>query len=404
MTQKPLIMITRESPDTAVGRCITVMAKKLALTGTPVRIICQRGFKTSLSSFTGPITVIETGTPSGDTLTAQASSFATAAKNAFDLLSDRSASAVIGFEWFAAPAMQSLSKGALKIFAVQSIERERSDMLSETSREIEKIEIGGLQNADCVLLTGSLEAAEMEQKLGLRIASKIIPADDILPIRCLGGVTDPGAVKRHHNIGPVDPVILFIGELEEKNGPDVLMKAIPAVIKRHPEARFMFIGDGEQLWPLRVHAHYLLLEYVTRIPGHLAGKDLFELIQSCDIVCLPGRERITEWPVLAAWAAGKAVVVSSEAAPAICRHESDCLVVKPDAFDLAGVLGRLLGDFTLVRKLASNGHERITNEWGWNNCAGKLATAIETRRKRAQSTRATRQQFPALLPDAPKAP
>src|SRR4029079_6689864 len=97
--------------------------------------------------------------------------------------------------------------------------------------------------------------------------------------------------------------ILFIGELDDRHGPDALIKSVPTILKNHKQARFVFVGDGALQWPLRVHARYLLLEHAVRIVGHLSGDPLYDLIQSCDIVCVPSRAKTDDWPVLAAWAA-----------------------------------------------------------------------------------------------------
>ena len=42
---------------------------------------------------------------------------------------------------------------------------------------------------------------------------------------------DPGAVKMALGIGPVDPMVLFAGRLEWQKGPDLLVEAIPAVLR-----------------------------------------------------------------------------------------------------------------------------------------------------------------------------
>ena len=57
--------------------------------------------------------------------------------------------------------------------------------------------------------------------------------------------TDPGADKRRYHIGPLDPTILFCGRLSWQKGPDILVEAIPPILRQHPSSRFVFVGDGD---------------------------------------------------------------------------------------------------------------------------------------------------------------
>ena len=81
----------------------------------------------------------------------------------------------------------------------------------------------------------------------------------------------PGAIKARYQVGPVDPTILYVGDLDTRYGPDVIVKAMPAILRNHKQARLIVVGDGDLLWPLRVYSRYLLLDYAVRLVGHLDG-------------------------------------------------------------------------------------------------------------------------------------
>ena len=95
-------------------------------------------------------------------------------------------------------------------------------------------------------------------------------------------------------MGPVDPTILFIGDLSDQYGPDLLVKALPGILKNHKQARLVVVGDGPLYWPLRVFTRYLLLEHAVRLPGSVEGQALHELIQAADVVVVPSRELCTD--------------------------------------------------------------------------------------------------------------
>ncbi len=41
-----------------------------------------------------------------------------------------------------------------------------------------------------------------------------------------------------------DPIILYVGSLVSKKGPQILIESTPSILKCHPNAKFIFIGDG----------------------------------------------------------------------------------------------------------------------------------------------------------------
>jgi glycosyltransferase involved in cell wall biosynthesis len=184
---------------------------------------------------------------------------------------------------------------------------------------------------------------------------------------------DPGAVKARFQVGPVDPTVLFIGSLDDRHGPDILLNAARDVLKTHPQVRFIFVGDGPLLWPLRVHARYLQLEYCVRLVGHMEGKALYELVAACDIVCLPSRESTGDWPILAAWAAKRPVVATHNAGGALIQHDQDGVLFYPSENSCVWSIDRILRDDALRERLRENGHQSLLARHGW----GKAAQQIE---------------------------
>ena len=58
-------------------------------------------------------------------------------------------------------------------------------------------------------------------------------------------LVDVGEVRRSFNVGPLDPTVLFVGRFSWDDGPDLLMDAIPSVLEHRPDAKVLFVGDGE---------------------------------------------------------------------------------------------------------------------------------------------------------------
>lgn len=184
---------------------------------------------------------------------------------------------------------------------------------------------------------------------------------------------DPGAIKGRYQIGPIDPTILFVGDMDERHGPDVLMKSVPAVLRNHKQARFAFVGDGDLFWPMKVHARYLLLEHAVRLLGHVADQSLFDLIQAADLVVVPSREATEWWPVQAAWAAGRPVVVSDPIAKAMgLEHEKDNVTIYAHESSCVWGVERLLYDEPLRTAIARRGRQKLEERFGWNIVAEQV--------------------------------
>src|SRR5262249_40243701 len=150
-----------------------------------------------------------------------------------------------------------------------------------------------------------------------------------------------------------DPTVLYIGDFDERHGPDVLMKAVPALIKNHPQVRLIFVGDGKEFWPMRVIARYLCLEHAVRLIGDLRGRPLHELIQAADIIAVPSRVHTEWWPILAGWAAQKPVVTThTMAGPLQLQHEVNSVLAYPHDSSLVWGIERLLFNWDLAHQIA----------------------------------------------------
>src|SRR5262249_35783298 len=152
-------------------------------------------------------------------------------------------------------------------------------------------------------------------------------------------------------VGPVDPTILYVGDFDERYGPDLLVKAMPAVLKNHPQTRLIVVGEGALYWRLRVFTRYLLLEHAGRFPADVRGQAMGELVQAADVIAVPSREATPWWPFLAGWAARRPVVATHNAAPTMLEHEKNSVLVYPSENSLVWGIERILYDAELGRTI-----------------------------------------------------
>jgi glycosyltransferase involved in cell wall biosynthesis len=281
---------------------------------------------------------------------------------------------LFGCEWSAAAAISLLRgiKNHRAILSLHSLERQRSDVSTELSRRIEEIELTAIREARAVLVHDAA-TVEIAKYWAPESVDRLVCAHEVFPVQNFTRSLDHGTIKARYQVGPIDPTILYLGDLSERYGPDVLVKSMPAVLKKHPQARLIIVGDGDLYWTLRVYSRYLLLDHAIRFPGSVEGQALQELIQAADIVAVPSRESTPWWPIQAAWAAGPAVLATHEAAGNLLEHERDCVLVYPEPASCAWGVDRILTDADLRADLARYGRRKLEQRLGWGGVAEQVA-------------------------------
>jgi glycogen(starch) synthase len=280
---------------------------------------------------------------------------------------------LLGYEWSSVPAL-SLLRGVKNLgctLSLDSMERQRSDMSSDLSRRIAAIELAGLREARTVLVQNPA-AGEVAKYWVPECADRLVPARQPFPVYHFETGVDAGAVKARYQVGPIDPTILYVGDLDARYGPDVLVKAMPAVLRNHPQARLILVGDGPLLWPLRVYARYLLLEHAVRVPGSVEGQTMGELMQAADVVAVPSRESTPWWPIMAAWAASRPVVATHEAARGLLEHEKDSVLCYPNENSCVWGVERVLYDAELAQAIGRRGRDKLERRFGWECVADQV--------------------------------
>ncbi len=366
-----LAVFCYDEPAGATSRFVANLAGPLAARGVAVHAFTRQG----LGSDVPGATVHVLGDAEDGDLLGRVQEFTHRACNAFlrRFEDSRAPVTLMGCEWSAVQAMSILRgiKDLNTILSLQSLERQRSDMSSELSRAIDAIELTGLREARTILVHEPA-TAEVARYWVPDCALRTACLHPIFPVPRFRRTLDAGAIKARYQVGPIDPTILYVGDLNERYGPDLLIKAMPAVLKNHPQARLVIVGDGGDYWPLRVYARYLLLEHAVRLPGSVEGDALDELIQAADVIAVPSREPTPWWPILAGWAARRPVVATHNAAPGLTEHEKDAVLFYPNVPSAVWGVERALFDGDLCQAMAVNGGRKLDERFGWGAVAAQV--------------------------------
>ncbi|MCX7806564.1 MAG: glycosyltransferase family 4 protein, partial [Planctomycetota bacterium] len=184
------------------------------------------------------------------------------------------------------------------------------------------------------------------------------------------GWIDPWPVKRNYGIGMFDPVVLFVGRMSTQKGPDLLVEAIPGLLRHHPHAKFVFVGDGDMRWPVEHRARQLGVAHATRFLGARGGEDLVNLYKACDIVCVPSRNEPFGIVILEAWSAGKPVAATVHGGPSeFVWHEVNGLKIYAHPHSIGWGVGNMLRDLEWARWMGRNGRIAVERAFSWDTIA-----------------------------------
>jgi glycosyltransferase involved in cell wall biosynthesis len=368
-----------ENPETLIGGHVRRMVTALARRHVPVHLFTRQPFNVDIPCVQGH--------PVGDCaeggLFEQVQEFSSRAVNAFLQQFPAACDHVtmMGYEWSGAGPLELLrgiKNNIRTILSVSTLERQRSDMTSEISKRINEVEVAALRQSQVVLHQDG-GVAEVAKYWVPECAPRLVAARQPFPVAQFNTKVDAGEVKSRFQVGPVDPTILYIGDFSERYGTDVVVKAMPAILRNHNQARLILVGEGAQFWPMRVYSRYLLLDHAIRFPGSVVGTALHQLIESADLIVVPSREQTPWWPIQAAWAARRPVVATHQAAPALLEHEKDSVLIYPNEQSCVWGVERILFDPDYAATIAQQGHEKLEARFGWNNVAEQIEELMGVR-------------------------
>lgn len=187
----------------------------------------------------------------------------------------------------------------------------------------------------------------------------------IEPADYAGG--DGAAFRAGHGLG-ADPVVAFVGQQARHKGVDVLVRAMPLVWRRVPEARLVIAGARTAYSP-ELEAQIAALPAASRarvlkLDG-VTHERKCDVLRACDVFASPSRLESFGITFLEAWACGKPVVgTRSGAIPAVVGEgEGGLLCDAGDHRELAGALVELLLDARARACLAAAGRARLLHDY-----------------------------------------
>ncbi len=171
--------------------------------------------------------------------------------------------------------------------------------------------------------------------------------------------------------------ILFTGRFVSAKGLTFLADAIPAVVNKHPNATFTFIGPGNfQPYLNQILAHNVPTQNV-RVVGYVKDQEaVLEYYRRCDISVVPTLYENLPTRVLEAMACGKPVIATNVSAiPEVITSGENGILVPPRSTEaLANAINGLLDDRNLMKRIGTRARKSVESQFDWDVNARKVAS------------------------------
>lgn len=278
-------------------------------------------------------------------------------------------------DWLAAQALINIKRNMNRkcVFTVHSTEFGRcgNNSYGGQSARIRQIELEAIQLADrAVGVSGVLCDEIKAQYIGFDWAKLRCVYNGINCLRYDGNLWDPAAVRSRYNVGPMDPMVLFVGRMATQKGPDILVEAIPAVLAARPDAKFVLVGDGYMKADLVERAAELGVSGAVYFTGSLSGQPLVDLFKATDVVAIPSRNEPFGIVTLEAWASNKPVVVTTSGGPReFVWHDHDGFLVDTNPAGMAWGITNCFVNFAHAQYMGERGRVKAAYQFSWDKIA-----------------------------------
>ena len=200
----------------------------------------------------------------------------------------------------------------------------------------------------------------------------------VVDVERFGADFDASAVRDSLELGDV-PVIMFVGGFQHWHGLDKLVESFARVVKQHPGAKLLLVGDGPVRAEVERQSTELGLSERVIITGFVPHNRIPELLSVADVVTLPYPELPAEmWfsplKLYEYMAAGKAIVASEagQIADVIQSGHNGLLVQPGSVSELAQAISRLLENKVERERLGQNARRQAIAEHSWDRYTGQI--------------------------------
>jgi glycosyltransferase involved in cell wall biosynthesis len=191
---------------------------------------------------------------------------------------------------------------------------------------------------------------------------------------------DPAAARRRFGI-PADALVIGkIARMVPVKNHDQLLDAAPEIVARHPEVRFLLVGDGPLVGHLRVRAAELGIIAHVVFAGLVPREEIPATIAAMDVLAHTAVYEGLPRVLVQALAMGKPCVAfdADGTREVVVPGETGYLVPAGDRAGLVAALDRLLADPDLRARLGANGRRLVDPAFRAETMVAHIAAVYQT--------------------------
>jgi phosphatidylinositol alpha-1,6-mannosyltransferase len=187
------------------------------------------------------------------------------------------------------------------------------------------------------------------------------------------------------------PTLLTVSRIVKANrykGHDVVLRALPKVLRAVPDVAYVIVGDGDDLDYLRRLASECGVQNNVVFAGRVSDAELPLLYNACDAFVMCSREDRSRRGILAegfgialveASACGKPVIAGRSGGVSDAVHDGITgLLVNPvDTEEVAAAIIKLLREPDLAKVMGDNGRKWVEIEMNWDRAANEFQQVME---------------------------
>lgn len=199
-------------------------------------------------------------------------------------------------------------------------------------------------------------------------------------VKVAGGIEPEKILEIKNRLGLADKkIILTVGRLVARKGQDKVIKAMPKILERAPNAIYVVAGDGPERKNLELEIKNYELENNVLLLGKISEEKKNAFYQLCDVFVMVPRQIGADVEgfgtvYLEANSFGKPVVAgrSGGVAEAVVDGVTGLIIDPENINQISEAVIKILSDEALAKKLGEQGRERVGKEFRWEAQAEKL--------------------------------
>lgn len=176
-----------------------------------------------------------------------------------------------------------------------------------------------------------------------------------------------------------EKIVLFVGRMVIEKGAQILVEAMPEVLARAPEAKFVVVGKGGFLSELKARAQATGVGSKALFTGYVDDDTLVRLYRVADVDVIPSLYEPFGIVALEGMAARVPVVVSDTGGlPEIVQHSrSGITTFAGDASSVAWGILEVIENPGYAQQMVNQAFRRVQDVFNWQVIAGQTQGVYE---------------------------